>query len=65
MTVEVERKPFPSIVRVCDASPTVANEGDRLVIEGTGLSTVKFIEFEAPPPGDGFVTTTAKDPAVA
>ena len=27
--------------------------------------TVKLTEFEAPPPGAGFVTTTAKVPAVA
>jgi hypothetical protein len=36
---------------------------------GTGLGelllTVKLTEFEAPPPGAGLVTTTAKVPAVA
>ena len=29
------------------------------------MLTVKFVEFEAPPPGVGFVTTTAYVPAVA
>jgi hypothetical protein len=55
----------PLIVKVCAAAPAAAEEGERLVIVGTGLLTVKFIEFEAPPPGDGFVTTTAYEPAVA
>lgn len=27
--------------------------------------TIKFIEFDAPPPGVGFVTTTGYEPAVA
>jgi hypothetical protein len=43
----------------------VAELGDRLVIAGTGLLTVKFTEFEASPPCAGFVTTTAYVPAVA
>jgi hypothetical protein len=29
-----------------------------VVIAGSGLVTVKSSEFEAPPPGGGFVTTT-------
>jgi hypothetical protein len=45
----------------------VAELGDRLVIAGTGLLAVteNSTEFEAPPPGAGFVTTTAHVPAVA
>ena len=53
------------MVNVCAAVAAVAEEGERLAIVGTGLSTMKFIEFEAPPPGAGFVTTTAKVPALA
>ena len=59
VTIEVERRFVPLIVKVCATAPAVADEGDRLVIAGTGLLTVKLTEFEAPPPGDGFVTTTA------
>ena len=61
----MERKFFPFMVKVCAAAPTVADEGERLVMAGTGLLTVKLIEFEAPPPGEGFVTTTANVPAAA
>jgi hypothetical protein len=57
--VEVERKFVPLMVRVCAAAPAVAELGERLVMVGAGLLTVKFTEFEAPPPGAGFVTTTA------
>ena len=53
------------MVRVCAAAPAVAEAGERLVMVGAGLFTVKFTEFEAPPPGAGLVTTTAKVPAVA
>jgi hypothetical protein len=48
------------MVRICAGDPAVEEGGDRLVRVGTGLSdvTVKFTEFEVPPPGVGFVTTT-------
>ena len=59
MTVEVETKPVPVIVSVCAAAPAVADDGDKPVIAGTGLLTVKLSELDAPPPGEGFVTTTA------
>jgi hypothetical protein len=39
-------------------------EAETDVMVDAGL-TVKLTEFEAPPPGDGFVTTTANVPAVA
>ena len=54
----MERKFVPLIVSVCAAAPTVADDGEKLVIVGRGLLTAKFMEFEAPPPGDGFVTIT-------
>ena len=47
------------MVNACAAAPAVAEDGERPVIAGTGFLTVKLTEFEAPPPGDGFVTTTA------
>jgi hypothetical protein len=59
VTVELLRKFVPLIVSVWAAAPAVAEEGERLVIAGAGLLTVKFTEFDAPPPGDGFITTTA------
>ena len=57
--MELLRKFVPLLVRVWAAVSAVAEEGERLVIVGAGLLTVKFIEFDAPPPGAGFVTTTA------
>ena len=44
--------------------PTVPLAAVALVITGTALFTVKFSAFDAPPPGAGFVTTTAYAPAV-
>ena len=53
------------MVKVCARAPTVAEAGERLVIVGTGLFTVKFTEFEVPPPGEGLTTVTETVPAVA
>jgi len=61
---EVETKLLPSTVRVVGGDPTARVAGERFEIAGTGLPTVKFTEFEGPPPGDGFVTATAYEPAV-
>jgi hypothetical protein len=56
----------PFTVSVNAAPPAVAPEGTNGgVITGTGLFTAKLTEFDAPPPGPGFVTTTAGVPAVA
>jgi hypothetical protein len=65
--VELERKFVPLMVSICAAAPAVAVAGERLVMLGTGFVAVteKFTVFEAPPPGTGFVTTTAYVPAVA
>ena len=57
-----------TVVVHCEVCPVRTDVG--LHVTETDLMvdagfTVKFIEFEAPPPGDGFVTTTAYDPAVA
>ena len=59
VTVEAETKFVPLMVRVCPAAPAVAEVGDKVPMAGTGLFTVKFTEFDVPPPGAGLVTTTA------
>ncbi len=61
----MERKFVPLIVNVCAPAPTVAALGERLLIAGTGLFTVKFTAFEVPPPGEGLTTVTETVPAVA
>jgi len=58
LTVDVERNFVPVMVTGVAAAPAVAEAGERLVSVGTGLFTVKFTEFDAPPPGVGLVTTT-------
>ena len=65
LTVDVVTKFVPVIVSVSAAAPSVAELGERLVIVGTGLFTVKLTGIEAPPPGAGLLTTTALIPAVA
>lgn len=59
-------KPVPLIVSV-KAPEFVATEAGTSggVITGTGLFTAKLTEFDAPPAGAGFVTTTARVPVVA
>ena len=65
VTVEPDTKPVPVIVSVCATVPAATVDGDRPLIAGIGLLTGKLAELEAPPPGRGFVTTTALVPAVA
>jgi len=65
VTVEVETKFVPFIVRVCAAAPAFAEFGERLLIVGTRLFTVKFVAADEPPPGAGFVTITGNVPPVA
>jgi hypothetical protein len=45
VTVELERKFVPLMVRVCAVAPAVAEVGDRVVMAGTGLVMI----VEAPP----------------
>ncbi len=53
-------------VKVNAALPAVALEGERLLVVGSGLLTVKVSAgVEVPPPGLGFVTVTGMLPAVA
>jgi hypothetical protein len=63
--VEDATNPDPFTVRVSAAEPTDPASGETEVIAGIGLSTAKIVEFEDPPPGNGFVTTTLKFPADA
>ena len=65
MTVELAIKFVPLMVKVCADAPALADEGESVVMVGTGALSVKLTEFEAPPPGVGFVTTTGKLPAAA
>jgi hypothetical protein len=48
----------PLSVRVSAAAPTVEEAGEKLLSVGAGLFTGK-LSVELPPPGVGFVTTTA------
>jgi hypothetical protein len=63
VAVAPDTKFVPSMVSVSEAAPSAADEGERPVIVGTGLPTVKstladFTELE-------LVTTTGNDPSVA
>ena len=62
---EPDMKSPPVTLIGVSGEPAASTEGLIAVTCGAGLSTVKLTEFDAPPPGDGFVTTTANDPAVA
>src|SRR5208282_3410846 len=65
VTVDVETKLVPLMLSVCAAAPAFVELGERLVIVGAGLFTVKFTAADEPPPGPGLVTITGNVPAVA
>ena len=48
----------PDTEILVSGEPTARTTGLVPAIVGTRLSTVKSLEFEAPPSGAGFVTTT-------
>ena len=52
-----DRKLVPLMVSVCAAAPAVAEDGERLVMVGAGLTLVESIEFEAPPAGEALART--------
>lgn len=54
----------PVTVSVAIAWPTRPLDGLTEVTVGTGLLIVKLAEFDAPPPGAGFVTTTETVPPI-
>jgi hypothetical protein len=67
-TTELLTKFVPVNVIVNAGTPALTVFGEIEVNVGTGLLdavTLKFTEFDAPPPGVGFVTITAGVPAVA
>ena len=63
-TTEVVTKPEPFTVSVKPGPPAVALLGEMEVTFGLGLLIVNVSEFDAPPPGGGFVTITVTVPAV-
>ena len=68
LTTELGMKFVPFTVSVNAPEPAATPVGDNVVIVGTGLLpavTLKLTEFDAPPPGVGFVTTTSGVPALA
>jgi len=67
-TDELAIKFVPFTINVNAGEPAVAPAGDKPEIVGAGFDadvTLKFTEFDAPPPGVGFVTTTAGVPTLA
>ncbi len=64
-TTAPETKFVPFTVNVKPAPPTIALEGESVVIVGAGLFTVNVAFPDVPPPGAGFVTVTLNVPAVA
>jgi hypothetical protein len=64
-TTEVGRKFRPVTVSVNAAVPAVALAGERVMIAGTGLFTLKVAADDVPPPGAGLVTVTLNVPDVA
>jgi len=59
LIVEPGTKLVPLTVRVNGRSPVVALDGDRVVVVGNGLLTVKLNAVaDKPPPGAGFRTLT-------
>ena len=63
--VEVFTKPVPLMVRVWAPEPAKTEGGEREVITGAGLFTVKVAALDGPPSGAGFVTVTEYVPAAA
>ena len=62
---DVETKLLPVAVISVAGDPTARFAGDTELSTGTELFTVKLSAFDDPPPGEGFVTTTGRLPAVA
>ena len=59
-------KPVPATVSTKSPVPAVALTGDRAVVVGNGLLTVKVnAGVDVPPPGAGLLTVIETVPAVA
>jgi hypothetical protein len=63
VAVDPLTNPVPVIVSVVAAELASMLAGLRAVTTGAGLSTSKLRGVEAPPPGEGFETTTGNVPA--
>lgn len=61
-TTELLTKFVPLTVSINAASPAVLLAGKRLEIAGIGLSTVKILAFEVPPPGAKLKTVIGNIP---
>lgn len=64
-TVAPERNPVPVTVRVKPAPPATADPGVSRVMLGAAIVIVNGCEFDAPPPGAGFVTAIFAIPVAA
>jgi len=65
-TVAPLTKLLPLTVSVKAAPPAITLPGERVLVVGSGLFTVKVSAgVEVPPPGAGFVTVTDLGPAEA
>jgi len=65
VTVLVATKPVPVIVSVEPAAAVVTVLGETPEICGLGLLMARVMELDAPPPGDGLMTTTCPVPVAA
>jgi len=64
-TVDDALKFVPVTVSVNCAPPAIVEVGEREVVVGSGLLTVKVCEPEVPPPGPGFTTVIRSVPPIA
>ena len=62
-TADVVTKLVPFTVKVKAPEFTSFDVGDKVVIVGTGLFTLRPTALEVPPPGLGLTTVTEIDPA--
>jgi len=64
VAVDALSKPVPFTVKVNACVPLIPFAGESVVMTGTGFDpvTLNVTEFETPPPGTGFVTTTLRVP---
>lgn len=65
LTTDAATKFVPVTEITVSGAPTATIEGDTELNVGIGSLTARSTELDAPPPGDGFVTTTGKLPPTA
>lgn len=59
-TTEPLTKPVPFTAKTNAGSPTILLAGRRVIITGTGFSTVRLTELEVPPAGAGLKTVIGR-----